>query len=379
MRRRPWRLAGLLCLLLALQQPALAAGCAGWSDWQRFKDAMLSEDGRVVDRNTPQQHTVSEGQAYALFFALVAGERKTFAQLLEWTENNLAAGDLTARLPAWQWGRLDDGRWGVIDANPASDADLWIAYALGEAGRLWDIRRYRILSALIAARVLREETAAIPGLGLTLLPGPVGFAPERGLWRLNPSYVPLQLMRWFAAQDAAPAWQSLVGSSVRLLHDSAPRGYSPDWALYRAGQGFLPDVETRAAGSYNSIRTYLWAGMLAEEDPERAALLRRLQPMLERTVERGAPPEVIDTVAGTFTNDGPPGFSGAMLPMLAAAGRSEALQRQRQRSLDAGAVDYYDGVLNLFGRGWVEGRYRFDADGRLRLPENSACFATSLS
>ena len=372
-----FRIRPCLALLAALALAPAQASC-DWPDWQGFKRAMLSSDGRVIDYSTPQQHTVSEGQAYALFFALVAGDRAAFERILQWTENNLAAGDLTARLPAWQWGRLDKGGWGVIDANPASDADLWIAYALGEAGRLWNVRRYRVLSALVANRVLREETANIPGLGLTLLPGPVGFAPARGQWRLNPSYVPLQQMRWLAQADPAPAWQSLVKSSVRLIRETAPRGYSPDWVLYQAGKGFLPDAQTQASGSYNSIRVYLWAGMLDAADPERAAILDTLRPMAQRTAEKGAPPESVDTRSGESTRDGPPGFSAALLPLLNALGETAALQQQAQRARQPshGKVPaYYDSVLRLFGQGYLEKRYRFDVDGRLLLDGGRACAA----
>ncbi|KAG1316525.1 hypothetical protein G6F63_016033 [Rhizopus arrhizus] len=38
------------------------------------------------------------------------------------------------RLPAWLWGREAKGGWQVLDSNPASDSDLWLAYALLEAG-----------------------------------------------------------------------------------------------------------------------------------------------------------------------------------------------------------------------------------------------------
>lgn len=63
---------GLLC-------PALAAdttACLAWPAWEDFKATFLSQDGRVIDLSTPQQQSTSEGQAYALFFALVADDRK---------------------------------------------------------------------------------------------------------------------------------------------------------------------------------------------------------------------------------------------------------------------------------------------------------------
>ncbi len=48
-----------------------------WRQWQEFKRFYLSEDGRVIDASTPQASTVSEGQAYAMLFALIANDPPT--------------------------------------------------------------------------------------------------------------------------------------------------------------------------------------------------------------------------------------------------------------------------------------------------------------
>ncbi|MFP4905648.1 glycosyl hydrolase family 8, partial [Paraburkholderia sp. BR14261] len=79
---------------------ASPAACA-WPAWNAFRSTLLSADGRVIDASTPRQVTVSEGQSYALFFALVANDRASFDKVLTWTENNLAQGDLATHLPAW--------------------------------------------------------------------------------------------------------------------------------------------------------------------------------------------------------------------------------------------------------------------------------------
>ena len=193
-------------LLSALGWPALAGAspkpsaqrAGAWADWDTFAQRFLQPDGRVLANAQGQTH--SEAQSYALMFALIANDRPRFKSILRWTEDNLCAGDVTTRLPAWLWGQKDDGQWGVLDSNAASDADVWIAYALVEAGRLWNVRRYRALGRSLAQRILAEETADLPGLGHTLLPGPVGFVVEAGQrWRLNPSYLPLQALRRLAA------------------------------------------------------------------------------------------------------------------------------------------------------------------------------------
>jgi endoglucanase len=347
-----------------------------WPAWVHFKTRFISADGRVEDRDTARSHTVSEGQAYALFFALVANDRASFERVLRWTEDNLCKGDLSAHLPAWQWGQQDNGSWGVIDANPASDADLWLAYALGEAGRLWKERRYSALSSLVSARVLREETADLPGLGPTLLPGPKGFVLGNGRWRLNASYSPPQLLQWLSELPGQGAdWKRVAESSLRLIIGSAPNGFAADWTVYDASQGFRPDEDgpEQARGGYNAIRVYLWAGTLHPDANGRPALLRALQPMARYVRDTGAPPESIDILRAQATRAGPPGFVAALLPFLQAQNDRATLQAQtallRAQPLRDDA--YYQQALSLFALGWMEGFYRYTAAGRL-LPHWSA-------
>jgi endoglucanase len=370
------RAALLTAMLLAGVPATVAASCAPWPQWQAFKAGYLSDDGRVIDGSTPQKITVSEGQAYALFFALAADDRSVFDKILRWTEDNLAQGDFTAHLPAWQWGRRSDGSWGVLDSNSASDADLWIAYDLAEAGRLWKQRRYRILAELIGKRILREETADIPGLGLSLLPGPVGFTKGPGLWRLNASYLPVQLLRGLHRAFPDERWPELIEPSIRLIEASAPQGYAADWMLYQKGQGFVADPQTRADGSYNAIRVYLWAGMLSADDPSRAGLLKRLRPMADSIEKNGVPPEHVDIRSGAISGTGPVGFSAATIPFLHASGLDAAARVQAQRlaaNPPPAATAYYSAVLSLFGGGWDQGEFRFAADGALLPRWNASC------
>jgi endoglucanase len=375
-------LAALYFCLGAAQAVTVEPTCqTDWPAWQSFKSGLLNEGGRVVDGSTPRKQTVSEGQAYALFFALVANDRKTFDKILEWTEKNLAKGDLTSHLPAWLWGRRDDGSWGVLDNNSASDADLWIVYALGEAGRLWGERRFVALSSLLASRILREETADLPGLGPTLLPAPRGFQTGKNTWRLNPSYLPMQLMDWLSSRSPDPTWQRISESSQRILLESAPQGFSPDWTVYEDSKGFRIDSAgaEKGAGGYNAIRVYLWAGMLAPDAPAQPRLLAAFAPMASFIARHGYPPETVNIITGEANGPGPSGFSAALLPFLAARGDSATLQGQRDRLMarpprpDA----YYEQVLSLFAHGWMEGRYHFTKNGTLLPSWQKSCSSAS--
>ena len=91
-----------------------------WPFWDQYAKHFLSPQARVIDPDRNDM-TTSEGQSYALFFSLVANDRSSFQNILAWTDNNLAQGDVSKNLPAWSWGRNSDGSWGVLDPNSASD------------------------------------------------------------------------------------------------------------------------------------------------------------------------------------------------------------------------------------------------------------------
>lgn len=360
-----------LASLLVAGETQGANQCA-WPAWEHYRQQMISADGRVIDGSTAQQITTSEGQSYGLFFALVANDRESFERLLNWTRNNLAGGDLDRRLPAWQWGRDKDGQWRVLDSNNASDADLWIAYSLLEAGRLWRRPDYSLLGNHLLWRSTAQTLRKLPDLGLMLLPGDVGFESSQG-WRLNPSYLPPQLLARFAL--ITPVWAEVEQNSRRLLIEGSPKGFAPDWLTWKTGGGWVADGKGNN-GSYDAIRVYLWLGMLATDAPDRAALLTHFRPMIEATTRLGYVPEQVDTATGQATGTGPSGFSAALLPLLASdPSQAVALTAQRERLRQAPplADAYYSQSLLMFGQGWDQQRYRFDKSGRLQPSWTKAC------
>jgi endoglucanase len=223
LHRRHWlQWVGASAALSAVPGSQAASATAVEASWPRFAQQFMQADGRVVSDDGKLSRTYSEGQSYALFFALVANDRRRFDALLHWTRDNLSQGDLGQHLPAWLWGRQDDGAWGVIDSNSASDADLWIAYTLLQAGRLWRYRPYTAQGRTLAALIWQKEVAQLPGLGPSLLPGAQGFVQQPGQrWRLNPSYLPLQVLQALALEMQEPGWQQLADASLDLLVRSA--------------------------------------------------------------------------------------------------------------------------------------------------------------
>jgi endoglucanase len=226
----------------------------------------------------------------------------------------------------------------------------------------------------VAKNIVQQEVVTLPDLGPTLLPAPMGFAGERS-WRLNPSYLPLAIVRGVARQTREPIWNQIASSSERVILGSAPKGFAADWVEFTGGS-FVTDRKTQGIGSYDAIRVYLWAGMLPVSDPARDKINSALKPMLDAIAKRPAPMASVDTRTLEMQGEGSPGFSAAVLPMLASAHVSAALQVHRKRAADESLQDnhgYYSDVLSLFGLGWLEQRFRFNRAGVLNVRWTPAC------
>lgn len=369
-------------ILAALAIALVSVTCQAepWALWQAYCQSFIDGHGRVVDHQGGDR-TTSEGQAYALFFALVANDRTQFDALLAWTRDNLAQGDLTAHPPGWQWGRAQDGSWKLLDTNSASDADLWMSYTLAEAGRLWNEPSYTALSRIMAARIAQQEVTDLPGFGPMLLPGTNGFHPSAQVWVLNPSYVPLPVLERLARTDATGPWATIAKKLPQFLEQSAPHGFAMDWVSYSPESGFQPvaapgNAKAVPEGSYDAIRVYLWAGMTNSADPQYHAVMGAAGGMGEWLKAHLFPPVQVSSGGVPGGADGPVGFSAATVPYLSGLGENAALAKQRDRlaaQLDPGTKlyghppAYYDQNLAMFSEGWLSHRFRFGSDGELKV------------
>jgi endoglucanase len=395
-----------MCSRLALLVPFLfllggTGGCrqGPWTLWNSYASRFIDGQGRVVD---PQGggRTTSEGQSYALFFALVNNDQAHFEQVLKWTQANLAQGDLAKHLPSWLWGKSKEGEWKTLDPNPAADSDVWIAYSLVEAGRLWNKPAYSNLGREMMGLIARQEVAELPGFGMMLVPGPTALFTHKGTWTLNPSYVPLFIFERFSAIQPAGPWGAIAMNIPRLLKQGSQHGFAMDWVDYVPSDGFYPapapgsqpaqpqaqnqkadpkpaqKTEPSAVGSYDAIRVYLWAGMLSESQT-RTDIIGSLSGMGAYLGNHGAPPEKVSDRGIPLEQDGPVGFSAAVLPYLRAFPNSETTSAQQRIRMSA-QLDpasglygkdpaYYDQNLVLFATGFLDERFRFGPRGELKV------------
>lgn len=349
----------LVAMTMAL---GLTNGAWAWDAWDGFKASHV-QNGRVIDHSDKRSITTSEGQSYAMFFALVADDQETFDALYRWTDKNLTVGGVSKMLPAWLWGKDTQRQrttWRVLDANNAVDSDMWIAYCLLEAGRLWKRDDYTEAGVAMMG-LLKKHVRHIRNLGDVLLPGARGFEKKDGV-TLNPSYYPLFILKRFA--DIDPSWQSVVEGSLRTILRSAPDGFAPDWVKFDYYGNLL--MTDDSVGSYNAIRVYLWSSMLSQRDPSYSLLKRHFRNMINATDRLHMPPEVVDLRTLKINGVGPDGFGACLLHYLGNT-RTAALIRTvlKQRPIDKDS--YYSNALTLFALGFDQKLFAFDPQGRLVL------------
>jgi endoglucanase len=215
-----------------------------------------------------------------------------------------------------------------------------------------------------------------------LLPGSAGFQHEK-TWTLNPSYLPVFLFERLAAVDPAGPWRQIARNIPHMLEQSARHGFVMDWVEYFPGDGFYPATEQKAGsrnmdgpgGSYDAIRVYLWAGMLDGRGKVRTEIVNSVPAMNAYLDTHDAPPEKVSDQGIPLAQDGPVGFSAAVLPYLKAfPDRSRisaqqmirmSLMRDQSTGLYGTGLTYYDQNLALFATGFLDGRFRFGPGGEL--------------
>ena len=232
--------------------------------WVIYRRQFIQEDGRVIDYQDSDR-SVSEGQAYAMLRSVFIDDPTTFALTLDWAEKNLrrlsATSAPTDQLWAWKWGKNKAGKWGPIDENFASDADIDAITALILASRRWNRPEYLDVARTKLRDLWKFSTVAGPGGKRYLLPGPVeAFMPSPSTLYLNPSYLAPYAFRLFAQVDPDHDWLSLVDTSYQVLEKSSQVstvGLPSDWIALDTKTGkFQPLPQSNKLQSVYSFDAY---------------------------------------------------------------------------------------------------------------------------
>lgn len=328
--------------LVALASIALITGCSMCaraaapppnkaeirSTFHSYAEHFVQPDGRVVD-HAGGGITTSEGQSYAMVRAVWANDRDTFERARSWMLRNLQGGD-PHQLPAWRWGEKTDGAWGILDENPASDADLFVAYALFLGAAKWKRSEMSAQGQGILDRLWEKEVTTVDG-HLVLLPGP--WATGRSLVKVNPSYYLPFAFRLFETVDPGHPWGQFVDDAYWMFeHVVNDQGLYPDWVWLDASTGAVvppPDGETAQEEYGFEAMRIPWA-LAADakwyDEPRAVALIERMDGLRTRWLANGSLPAVINADGSAGRDYEYLGQYGALLPAWGITHPEDALQ-----------------------------------------------------
>ena len=310
---------------------------------ERFLAQDVSAQGQVR-RPDQGDDTVSEGQAYGLLLAEVAGAPSEVDRIWAWTRRHLQRPD---GLLAWHADRT--GR--VLDPMPAADADVLTAWALGRSGQPRLVRQAR----RIAAAVLAHETVSRAG-GLALAAGPWATGTPA---TLDPSYWAPVAFLALGRLSGDPRWDALARAArvdaATLTHGGAQ--LPPDWARLDgttvsptpAPDGSAPRVQY----GLDAQRLVVWFATSC--DPAERALAARWWRLLELSGHLG----LIALTPGGLplsTQTNPLAFVAAAAAARAAGDpATSARLMQNARDLQARHPTYYGGAWLALGEALLDG------------------------
>lgn len=300
-----------------------------------FLTGYVTPDGRVIRRDQGND-IVSEGQAYGMLIAEIAGEQSLAHAIWTWTSKHLTGkhGLIASRAT---------GSGQVQDSNSAADADVLLAYALlryrgaDEAGLHADGRR-------LAGAILAAETTTVAGKTV-LLAGPWAKSPPR----VDPSYWMPDVYLALARYTGDGRWKQASESALTLLEQVTSNGHKlpPDWAqISGGGLNPIPSPSGGAPVQYglDAARLPIWLGTGCSDRAR--GLAGKWWQLLSRD-------DTASYLAVSLTGQ-PINESGHPLPLLAgAAAAAAAGDRFASESLRVRANDLAGAHPTYYGSAWL--------------------------
>lgn len=341
--------------------------------WDYYKNHFISSDGRVTDffQNNISH---SEGQGYGLLLSLYNNDKITFEKLLNWTRNNIMVRK--DGLAAWSWGKRDNGQWGVLDYNNASDGDILIAWALLNASEKWRKSEWKAWSDATIDRI-RQSLVIKRGNRMVMLPGYYGFTakveteasgessqfdkPDKSdnvTISINPAYFIFPAFNAFAESGARSGdnerkkfWKQVCNDSLAILKESLSSSMNlpPDWMLVNQKGNLVTDKDKGRNFGYEAIRVPLYLSMGGDKKH-----LEIFKPYLEFCNRLGYFPATVDLMNEQITIEkASAGFHAVFAKCAEMVGdttTSKSLMQRAEIKIMEEPDDYYSNTLYLLAK-----------------------------
>jgi endoglucanase len=230
------------------------------AQWQQYKAKFMEPSGRVID-NANGGISHSEGQGYSMLLAERLGDKNAFAKAWLWTRQYLLVRP--DGLAAWRWDPTSTSH--VTDTNNATDADLFMAWALSEAGEKWNEPDYTRAGQELAHAIARADVARSP-FGPILTPAAAGFGAkdQRDGPVVNLSYWVFPALEALHKNSQAADWNAVAATGRKLIAEAqfGPRKLPSNWIALGGGVP-APAASFPRLFGYDAIRIPLylaWSG-----------------------------------------------------------------------------------------------------------------------
>ena len=253
------RVAALIAACVVFPSVSGAADGTLAAEWAKYRDRFVGDDGRVHDTGNKEiSHT--EGQGWAMLFAVSFDDRATFDRVWGWTRENLRRQD--SALFAWRWD--PSAKNPVADTNNATDGDILISWALLRAATRWHDANYREEARPMLAEIRSKLIERIGGR-LVLMPGSDGFRGKDGAVIVNPSYYIYPALKEFSGIDRSSLWARLRRDGLSLLAKArfGQWGLPTDWVTVGNSGAVAPAANLPPRFGFDAIRIPLyliWGG-----------------------------------------------------------------------------------------------------------------------
>ena len=316
---------------------ATPAPSDGASPADAFLSTYATSDGRVLRRDQGSD-VVSEGQAYGMLVAELAGQPDVARTIWSWTRDHLLTPDGLLAFHA-------DGQGKILDPQPAADADVLAAYALLRYDGP-DASSLHTDGHALAAAVLQHETVQDSRGRPVLVAGPWATKDPA---TVNPSYLMPSVFSELATLTHDHRWSSLATSSVDLVAGLTHDGQllPADWTrlegdhLVATGQGggggtpqYGPDAQ----------RVPLW--FAAGCDPQSRQLAAAWWPVLQQDGRSSAN-------ALSVTGDAVDPHASAVALLASAAAARASGDHGGVAALERGAGQTAQGQPSYYGAAWL--------------------------
>ena len=278
---------------------------------------------------------VSEGQAYGMLIAEVAGEPVLARTIWSWTERHLRLVD-----GLFAWMATGNGR--VESTQSATDADVLMAFALLRYKGSASTSMHRA-GRSVARDILSNESVKLPSGHTVLVAGP--WAKNTSPPIVDPSYFMPAVFHDLALLTGDARWDSAASTAVSLIGSLTHNGQTlpPDWAtLANSALTPIPSPGGTSGIQYglDAQRLPLWFASSCQSSAHAVAANWWRYELSKPDASDALALSLQGTVLNRQTN---------ALPLLAGAAAASAagdehdarILRQRAAALDKSAPTYY--------------------------------------